>query len=274
MTALTNRARNTAPANFDGADPFGAGTENLPGTTTYMKFKGASGQFLAGSDEDEIELGTEYAADIWNAQWIWSFWWDGKMVESVDALLRDDPLFYETMPDFLPDNEDIDMTLEDIIQAQKDDPANFRDGWSVQASLGLRPVDGSDEEYTLRLGGSVSLRAFHALRKSYGRQYKIKAGLIPIVSLGADQYKSKIPGVGKRYAPVIKIQGWASEEELLGMAGENADDYEDEVPDRDDAAPMIADQREQAATAEVAEAAQPASTPAGRRGARGRNFGK
>ena len=272
MTALTNRSKNavTVPA---GADPFAAGTENLPGTSTYMKFKGASGQFLAGQDEDEIEHGTEFAADIFNSQWIWTFWWDGKVVETVDVLLREDPMAYENMPDFLPDDDDIDMTYEDIIQAQKDDPANFRDGWSVQASLGLRPVDGSDEEYTLRLGGAVSLRAFHALRRSYGRQYKLKAGLGPNVTLSADQYKSDIPGVGKRYAPVIKITDWASEEDLMGMVGDDPSDYEDEIPDTASVA-QIEDHSADDVVEEAEVVEETTAAPAGRRGARGRRFGK
>lgn len=265
MTALTTRS-NQNVAIPEGADPFGAGTDAYA-ATTYMKFKGASGQFLAGQDEDEIEHGTEFAANIYDAQWIWTFWWDGKVIETVDTFLREDPMAFEHMPDFLPDDDDIDMSFEDIVQAQKDDPANFRDGWSVQASFGLRPLDGSDEEYTLRLGGSVSLRAFHALRRSYGRQYKLKAGLTPIIALTADQYKSKIAGVGKRYAPVMKITDWASEEDLIGLIGENPEDYEDESPESGET-PQIEDHRDEKASDSVGKAA-----PSGRRGARGRNFG-
>ena len=289
MTALTDRSKNTsAIATTSVGDPFGAGTENLPGATTYMKFKGASGQFLAGQDDDEIEHGTQFAADMYNSQWIWSFWWDGKMVESVDCLLRENPMAYETMPDFLPEHEDIDMTLEEIVKMQKEDPANFRDGWGVQASLGLRPVDGSTEEYTLRLGGSVALRAFHALRRAFSRQYKLREGLTPVIEVSADGYKSKIPGVGKRFAAVIKIVDWASEEELMAGAGEDPADYEDEAPapvvtaSKKIAAPK-ADKKEEVAETPAEEEIQEAelveetkeetTAPSGRRGARGRKFG-
>ena len=272
-TALTDRSKNSVPANSNVGDPFGAGTENLPGATTYMKFKGASGQFLAGSDEEEIDHGTQFAADMFNSQWIWSFWWDGKMIESVDVLLREDPMAYENMPDFLPDHEDIDMTLEDIKKMQKEDPANFRDGWGVQASLGMRPVDGSTEEYTLRLGGSVALRAFHALRRAFSRQYKLRDGLTPVVELSADGYKSKIPGVGKRFAAVIKIVDWASEEDLLEGAGEDPADYEDDVPAPVTASKKIAAPVKEEAPVEEAEVVEETAAPSGRRGARGRKFG-
>lgn len=274
MTQLTNRANNAVKVP-EGADPFAQGTDKYA-QTTYMKFKGASGQFLAGTEEDEIEHGTEFAAGIYDSEWIWTFWWEGKVIETVPAFIREDPMAFEHMPDFLPDNEDIDMTLEDIIQAQKDDPANFRDGWSVQASFNLRPLDGTDEEYTLRLGGSVSLRAFHALRRSYGRQYKLKAGLVPIVTLTADPYKSRIPGVGKRYAPVMKITGWASEEELLGAMGENEGDYgdmDDEpvTPKTAQIEKAVEPEDEPVSDAEVVDETPPARR--GARGARGRNFG-
>ena len=276
-------ASKSVPANTNVGDPFGAGTENLPGATTYMKFKGASGQFLAGSDEEEIEHGSQYAAAIYDAQWIWTFWWDGKVIETDEHLLRENPLAYETMPDWLPEDEDgdIDMTLEEIKKMQKEDPANFRDGWSIQASMGLRPVDGSTEEYTLRLGGSVSLRAFHALRRAYSRQYKLREDLIPVVELDADSYKSKIKGVGKRYAPTIKIVDWASEEDLLAGAGEDPSDYEDEVPVEEPkkvakaakAEPVEEAEVEEAEVVEAEEVDEEGAAPSGRRGARGRKFG-
>lgn len=269
MTALTNRSNNSVSIP-EGADPFGAGTDAYA-ATTYIKFKGASGQFVAGADEDDIDHGTEFAANIFDAQWIWTFWWDGKALETVNALLREEPMAFDNMPDFLPDDPDIDMTLEDIIQAAKDDPANFRDGWSVQASFGMRPLDGTDEDFTMRLGGSVSMRAFHALRRSYGRQYKLKSGLTPIITLTADQYKSKIAGVGKRYAPVMKITDWASEEDLAGIMGENPEDYEDETPEPESEPAAVAQIKDQSEP-EIVDDAE--SKPAGRRGARGRKFSK
>jgi hypothetical protein len=286
MTALVDRSKNsTAVANTNVGDPFGAGTENMPGATTYMKFKGASGQFLAGSDEEEIDHGSQYAANIFDSMWIWTFWWDGKVIETEEHLLRENPMAYDHMPDYLPDDDDIDMTLDEIKKMQKEDPANFRDGWSVQASIGLRPVDGTDEEFTLRLGGSVALRAFHALRRAYSRQYKLREGLIPVVELAADGYKSKIAGVGRRYAPTIKIIDWASEEDLMAAAGEDEGDYGDmdptPEPEKKKAAPKQIESAKEVEEDEVpetdeadeAEVVEETQAPAGRRGARGRKFG-
>ena len=268
MNALATQDQANAVANTNVGDPFAAVGNSATGQSTYVKFKGASGEYLAGQNEDTIAHGTKFAADLGNTKWIWTFWWDGKPVETVEALLTEKPLFNEVMPDFLPESEDadIDMTLDEIKKMQKEDPQNFRDGWTVQASFGMRPTDGSDEEYTMRLGGMVSLNAFAALCRAYGRRYKLEQGKQPIIELTANKYKSKKAGVGTRSAPVLKIIEWLSEEELMEAAGEMDGDYDD-YDDYDDEPKAI----EKAAEPEKSEENAPAVR--GRRGARDKKFG-
>lgn len=271
MNALVDQSAQTAVMETTAGDPFAMGAEDA-GSSTYVKFKGASGEYLAGQDEDVIDHGTQFVADIFNAKWIWSFWWDGKVLETVDGLLREQPLLNKQMPDFLPDNDDVDMTLDEIKKMQKEDPANFRDGWSVQASFGMLPVDGTDEAHTMRLGGMVSLNAFDALRKAYSRRYKLEIGKDPVIELTANKYKSKIKGVGTRSAPVMKIVDWLSPEDLMSFAGENDADYADQAPEADEAPAQLEAPAETAAEAPAED--KPAATGrAGRRGARGRNMG-
>jgi len=251
-------------------NPFAAqGSEGTGGATTYVKFTGATGQFTAGQDDDEIEHGTRFAADLINAQWVWSFWWDGKVVEQFSDALVENPTSYDNPPMELPEDPDgnIDMSIEEIMQAQKDDPANFRDGWSVQASFNMRPLDGSDEEYTLKLNKGVAMNSFHTLRKSFGRQYKLKQGLIPIIELSANSYEPKAKSAGKkRWAPALKIVEWMSEEDLMGVAGDDPADYDEpETPTETKDAP--------AETKEEKPAPAPAQARRGRRGARGSNLG-
>lgn len=262
MNALVEAQNNSAVA-FAGQDPFGyQGTEGS-GQTTFMKFHGASGSFLAGQDDDEIDHGTQFAVDMMNARYRWLFWWDGENKATVDELLVNNPALYDQEPDWLPEDPDIDMTLEEIRKKQNDRSNNFSDGWSVQASITLRPVDGSEEEFTLNLNRGVALNGFHNLRKSFQRQYKMKQGLIPIIELDASSFKSKVAGVGKRYAPVLKIVDWASEEDLMSMAGENPADYAEEGAD----APEAVEAETEAETP-----TEESSKPAGRRGRRGKKF--
>lgn len=270
MNALVDQSAQNAVMNNVDADPFAQAGSSATGQLTYIKFKGASGEYLAGQDEDEIDHGTEFAADMMNAKWIWSFWWDGKVLETSEALLIEAPKFNEQMPDYLPDDDDIDMTLDEIKKMQKDDPANFRDGWSVQASFNLRPIDGSDEEYAMRLGGMVSLNAFAALCKAFGRRYKLEAGKLPIIELSTNKYKSKVKGVGTRHAPVLKIVRWLAEADLMAAAGDD-DDYVD--MEEDDVAALPAPDTSDDVEDSANDVKDEAPARRGRRGARGKNLG-
>lgn len=264
MNALVDQsAANNAVMNSVDSDPFAVGAEDA-GQVAFVKFKGASGQFLSGQDEDELQHGSKFVADIFNAKWIWQFWWEGKVIDSVEKYLRDDPLLYKNEPDFLPDDDDIDMTLEEIRKMQKEDPQNFRDGWSVQASFNMVAPENPDEEFAMRLGYGVSMNAFHALRKAFSRRYKLEAGKQPLIELTANKYKAKAKGVGWRFAPVMKIVGWLSPDDMISAAGEDDGDYDDIEPDETTMIEGPAD-----------DGHAPASEtpkPRGRRGARGRKM--
>lgn len=258
------KAASTALRDSSVGDPFAQGTEGVGGTV-FMKFNGATGNYSAGQDDEEIEHGTRFAADIFNSRWGWSFWWDGEVMDSFEDFIRENPLSNQNEPDELPEDPEgkIDMSLDEIRKMRDDRSNNFMDGWSVQAILNLRPIDGTDVEYTLKLNRGVAINAFDALRKSYSRMYKMKAGLIPVVEISADKYKAKAKGVGWRYAPRLKIVDWISEDDLISAAGDNPEDYVDESTNETLAI--------EAAT-ETQEGSE-APRPRGRRGARGANLG-
>lgn len=270
MNALTRPNNNAVGAPV--ANPWAAAGSGA-GSTTYMKFKGASGDFLAGSDEEEIPHGTKLAADIETSKWNWSFWWDGEVLETVDTLIIENPLGFENEPDYLPEGYDGDMTLEEIRTEQADKSNNFMDGWSCQAVFNLREIGGEGEEYTLKLNQGVALNAFRAMLQTYGRQFRFKQGLVPIIELSARSYKSKNKSVGKRYSPVLKIVDWLSEEDLMNAVGDEGADYDD-APERDDppARPARAALPPKDEEADD-DAPAPAAGPRGRRGARGQNYG-
>lgn len=273
MNALVE-AQNSGLA-VAGANPFAQAGAGASGTT-YVKFKGVTGQFLSGQDEEELEHGSQFAADVENSQWSWSFWWDGEVLETVDVMLTEDPNGWKNGPNRLPNDPEgkVDMSLDEIRKEQNDRSNNFMDGWTCQAVLGMRPVDGEDEEYTIKLNQGVALNGFRTLVAQFGKSYKTKAGLTPIIELDANKYKAKAKNVGWRYAPQLKIVDWASEEDLLAMVGEDGGDY-DQEPEGDGATAQIEDQSAGADDA-VADAPAEDEAPkaAGRRGRRGgaKNF--
>lgn len=275
MNALVE-AQNAGVA-VAGANPFAQAGAGASGTT-YVKFKGVTGQFLSGQEEDEIEHGTQFAADVQNSLWSWSFWWDGEVLETVDVMLTEDPNGWKNGPNRLPNDPEgkVDMSLDEIRKEQNDRSNNFMDGWTCQAVLGLRPVDGDDEEYTVKLNQGVALNGFRTLVAQYGKSYKTKAGLTPIIELDANKYKAKAKNVGWRFAPQLKIVDWASDDELLAMVGEDGGAYDDEPEAGGDQA-QIEDQSndadQDAGDGADAPAEDEAPKAAGRRGRRGaKNF--
>lgn len=264
MSTEVAKAQNTA-VSTDVADPFGyQGSEGAQGTT-YMKFTGATGRFSAGADDEEIEHGSTFAANMMGARYEWQFWWDSEMMESVSATIVEDPSLYDRRPDWLPEDPEgiIDLSLEEIEERQADMDNTNNDGWTCAAVLPLRGLEGTmgedpltGEEFTLKLNRGVAMNSFHSLRKSFGRQYKFKQGLTPVVELDVNSYEPRSKKAGKkRYAPVIKIVDWKDESELMAMVGESTEGYDGD-------APQIEHEPEKT------EEAQPR-----RRGRRGANYG-
>lgn len=244
------------------------------GSQIYVKFKGASGDFLAGQDEEEIAHGTVFAADILNSKWVWAFWWEGEVLETIETRVDQNPDAWEQEPDHLPKDYDGDMSLEEIRAEQANRDSNFMDGWGCQAVLGMREIGGEGEEYTIKLNQGVALGGFRSLLASFGRQFRFKEGLTPLIELGAKSYKSKKKGVGKRFSPILKIVDWKSEEDLMAASGEDPSDYDDaDEVDRDE--PPARTTRAIANDASTASKDEATQAPArGRRGARGSNFGE
>lgn len=265
MNALQKQAGNSVAAAGDNYNPFamaGAGA----GSTTFMKFTGATGSFTYGQDDEEMPHGTQMAGDIENAKWIWSFWWEGEVLETRETMIIEDPMGWQKEPDDLPEAYDGDMSLEEIRAEQADRSSNFMDGWSCQTSFGMREIGGEGEEFTLKLNQGVALNSFRSLLSSFGRQFRFKQGLTPIIEIDARSYKSKVKGVGKRFSPVLKIVDWKSEEELMAAQGEDPGMY-DEPGDEGPATLPAPD-------ADKGEDDAPAA-PRGRaaRGRRGQNYG-
>lgn len=202
----------------------GAGTN----FATYMKFEGKRGHYSAGKDDIDIPHGTQFAADVENTAWKWTFWWDGKPLEVVTMLVRDFPKGNDTKyePDYLPEGFD-EMTLEEIHELRADKTADFSEGWRVQGCINLKSLDGDGEEYQLNLSGSAIGGLTMFLAKDYGNNFRKYPGKVPVIELGAYSWVSKNKKIGKRYSPQFKIVRWESEEDLLALQGENPDDYDD-----------------------------------------------
>ena len=257
MNALT-QGNSGAVATQSHVNPFAAAGAGA-GSSTYVKFKGASGDFLCGQDETELDHGTKLAFDLANSQFVWAFWWEEEVLETIPVMVIENPVAWNREPNHLPEKYDGDMSLEEIRAKQADRSSNFMDGWGCQAVVGMREIGGENEEFTLKLNAGVGLTAFRALLGNFGKQYLRKEGLTPVVEISASSYQSKVKGVGKRYSPTFKIVDWMSDDDMMG--GGDAD-YDE--PEREDTPLKIAPPA-------VETPAEPAR--GARRGARGAAYG-
>jgi len=262
MNALTTAATGGSLANAsDVANPFAVAGDGA-GSSIFMKFVGQSGDYIYGTEDDEMKHGTQLAADIMNAKYSWQFWWDGEVLETREVRVTDNPRAFEQEPDDFPEDYDDDMSMEEIRKLRKDPNQNFMDGWSCQGIIGLRQLDGDMDEFTLKLNNGVGMKSFQQMLGAYGRVYKMKPGLTPIIELDARKYKSKIKSVGTRYAPSLKIVDWRSEQDMMDAAGEDPAAYEDEDE-------VIVEEEQAAAEDASPPADEEAPAASGRRGARG-----
>ncbi len=255
-----NEVANTGGASYNPFAIAGAGAS----ASVYVKFMGTTGNFTYGQDDEEIKHDTEFAADIMNSEWNWTFWWEGKVIETRKSRIWDDPRGFDNEPDDLPEAYEGDMSLKEIRVEQDNRDTTFNDGWGVQAVFNMRSIDGSGSEYTFKLNNGVALRAFLALLEAFGRRFQMNEGLLPIVNVSANRYTSKKVGVGKRWAPVLKITKWLSEGDLMDAAGENPDAYGGPTSNDGDAGTGKATEPEGEGAAE-----KTSERPRGRRGGRG-----
>lgn len=168
----------------------------------YLKFSGKNGEFTFGSDGEILEHGHRLAVAPLMLAHGWACWVDQEFKGEVMVPVHTgEPVpTKESLPDYGPYEGD-------------------RDGWQPQYYMHLRSISTGDE-YKLKLGGSKSgARAFGNFLKQYANQMSLHDGELPVIEINAAQFPAKDKN-GKvikgqfAYAPVFKIVGWKSEEEL------------------------------------------------------------
>ena len=208
--ALTKRPQGSAVAATQAYDPFArAGDLDASGHGTYLKFNGKTGEFTYGQAAEELPEGSQLAVDMNQAKWGWICWMDSEVKEErMKRVIDGDPDNEGDLPDYGPYTK-----YED----------GSEDGWSKQRLLVFRDIV-SGAEFLFKTSSGSGIRAFGALMKDYGRQYKAHPGEIPIVTVSVSSFIPKNKKIGKVYAPEFKITGWASEDELIAGLNEGQDD--------------------------------------------------
>ncbi|ACL60612.1 hypothetical protein Mnod_5783 [Methylobacterium nodulans ORS 2060] len=153
------------------------------------------GDWLAGQDQDELEIGTRLVANLPELMVGWVKWVDGKPEDQRMGRVADG---------FVPPSR---ASLGDLDEEEweTDEEGRPRDPWQKTNYLLLKAEEG-DQLYTLAGSSSGMLTAIGTLAREYGKRIRMRPDEVPVIELGRDKYKHKVYSWVK--VPVLKIVGW------------------------------------------------------------------
>jgi len=222
-TAVTTTQPAGALAHPAGYDPYAAYGEQATSTKVFITFK--NGEYLYGADQDEIPVGSRFIANMAGLRIGWKRWSGKKVTEERMGLLAEG-----FRPPARHELGDFDQSLWEL-----DDKKQPRDPWQQTNELVLRGIETGDE-FVFATSGKGGIGAIGELCKAYGKLYRQKPSMAPVIELTNDHYNHKV--YGKTYVPVLKLVDWIRE----------PDDFEQHS--------------DAAAVAPAATAAPPAAVPA------------
>jgi len=203
---LSTQAQAALPAAVMGGDPFAAYGAKVGQQGLFVTFK--AGEFMAGQNAETIPLGTRLAANVAGLRIGWKRWFGSQVTDDMLELLID-------QKPIAPRNTlgDLDPALWEL-----DDQGQPRDPWQLTNELSFSDSEGQIYIYATASKGGIG--AIGRLCASYGKLYRQKPGLTPVVELGADSYMH--PKYKKTYFPVFEIVDWVDADEAAGPAEEEA----------------------------------------------------
>jgi hypothetical protein len=182
-----------------GGDPYAAYGAKVGTQGQFLSFK--NGEFLYGQNDTELPLGSRLAANMAGLRIGWRRWFDAKVTDDLTELLIDCPAVAQRTA--LGDNDSA------LWETDKD--GKPRDPWQLTNVLEL--VNGEGEAFIYSTGSKGGIGAIGRLCKEYGKQYRQRPGMVPIIELGRDSYTH--PEYGKTYFPVFTIVDWGDENALV-----------------------------------------------------------
>ena len=195
-TAVTTTAPAGALAHPGNYDPYASYGEQASATKVYITFK--NGEYLFGSEQEVIPEGTRFIANMPGLRIGWKRWGNKVVTDERMGLLAEG---------FRPPSRH-ELGDQDQNQWELDDKRQPRDPWQQTNELTLRGVETGDE-FVFATSGKGGIGAIGELCKTYGKLYRQKPGLAPLIELGRDSYQHKV--YGKTYFPVLKLVDWVRE---------------------------------------------------------------
>lgn len=194
MNAITEQNKSTAVAAQGAYDPYAAyGQEAASGGGTFLKFN--KGEWLKGQNDEEVGLQTKVVANMAELSIGWIRWSDGKPADRRMGLLSQG---------FKPDARD-QLGYTDQTEWDTDDNGKPQDPWTFTNELPVADLE-SGEQLTIAMSSKGGIGAIGNLCKAYGKEYRQREGLVPVVELDRSFYQH--PVYKKVYVPVLNIVDW------------------------------------------------------------------
>lgn len=195
MNAVTNVSQGGAVAVQGGYDPFAAYGQEAGGGGSFLKF--SKGDWTKGQAEEEVAVGTRFVVNMDELAVGWVRWGDGK---------PQDRRMNSLVSGARPDPRDA-LGHDDQSEWETDNDGNLRDPWQKTNELPLVDLETGDQ-LTFSTSSRGGIGAIGNLCKAYGREYRLKGGLVPVIEVGVDKYKHKDASRGWIKVPVLTIVDW------------------------------------------------------------------
>lgn len=176
-----------------------------------LKF--SKGDFLCGENDDEVEEGTQFVANMDELMVGWIRWADMKPTDQIMGRVAEG---------YQPPKRH-ELGDDDKSRWETDEQGHERDPWQFSNYLILKSVDG-DELFTFTTSSRGGLNAIGELCKSYGKLMRQKPDEYPVIELGVGSYQHSNKAYGRIKFPTFKIVGWADKQAFTDALEADAGD--------------------------------------------------
>jgi len=169
-----------------------------------LKF--SKGDYLVGEDNDEVEEGTQYVANMDELMVGWIRWSDSKPTDQIMGRVSEG---YQA-----PRRSDLGD--DDKSKWEVDEQGRERDPWQFSNYLILKTPGeaGEDALFTFTTSSRGGLNAIGELCKAYGKAMRQRPDELPIISLGVGSYQHSNKAFGRIKFPIFEVVGWAAKAEF------------------------------------------------------------
>lgn len=177
-----------------------------------LKF--SKGDFLMGEDNEEVEEGTKFVANMDELMVGWIRWEDSKPTDQIMGRVSEG--YQAPKRNTLGD--------DDKSQWEVDEQGRERDPWQFSNYLILKNPEGNGEDdlFTFTTSSRGGLNAIGELCKAYGKAMRQRPDEFPIVALKVGSYQHSNKAYGRIKFPIFEVTGWAPKAEFAQALGEAA----------------------------------------------------